>query len=190
MRWVDVFLARFKGPEVDACLPSGPTASSNRGCKIQLCETRRAQTLEHGAEKYRIQVTSNVVPSSGCRQHWEALLTSEKFVPWLSFNTGNPVFFSAMLQSLVASGRAKLYFTASIRRGGRTRGATSIHLRPLKARQKNLHPMHLPFRDADRHGPRARHFSSPMRLQSGRRMPTQLERLTTSRRRVPTQRGA
>ena len=52
------------------------------GCKIQLCETRRAQTLEHGAEKYRIQVTSNVVPSSGCRQHWEALLTSEKFLPF------------------------------------------------------------------------------------------------------------
>ena len=82
MRWVDVFLARFQGPEVDACRPSGPAASSNRGCKIQLCATRRDQRLEHGAEKYRIQVTSNVVPSSGCRQHWEALLTSEKFLPF------------------------------------------------------------------------------------------------------------
>ena len=60
MRWVDVFLARFKGPEVDACRPSGPAASSNRGCKIQLCATRRDQRLEHGAEIYRIQVNNNV----------------------------------------------------------------------------------------------------------------------------------
>ena len=60
MHRVDGFLARFKGPEVDACRPSGPAASSNRGCRIQLLATRRDQTLEHGAGKYRIQVTNNV----------------------------------------------------------------------------------------------------------------------------------
>ena len=51
MHRVNVFLARFQGPEVDACRPSGPAASSNRGCKIQLCATRRDQRLEHDAEK-------------------------------------------------------------------------------------------------------------------------------------------
>ena len=83
MHRVDVFLARFQGPEVDACRPSGPAASSNRGCRIQLLATRRDQTLEHGAGKYRIQVTNNVcVSKQWLSSTLEALLASEKFLPF------------------------------------------------------------------------------------------------------------